>query len=142
MKKIFTLTLWLLITTGLFAPQANAVVTPTKPVTENPDPVTVKAAMESFKNLSAKEKRAKLKEVKKAVKAFKASNKKAAEPIVSNTLLLVIIAILLPPLAVFLHQGELNSKFWIALLLTLLFYLPGLIYALIVILGNGGGSNS
>ncbi|PPK88327.1 uncharacterized membrane protein YqaE (UPF0057 family) [Neolewinella xylanilytica] len=54
----------------------------------------------------------------------------------TNTILLVILAILLPPVAVLVHQGELNSKFWIALLLTLLFYLPGLIYALLVIFGN------
>jgi uncharacterized membrane protein YqaE (UPF0057 family) len=52
--------------------------------------------------------------------------------------LLVILAILLPPLAVYLHQGEVNTKFWISLLLTLLFWLPGVIYALIVILGDSG----
>jgi len=135
MKRIFTLTVWLLLTIGMFAPQANAVVVPTRPASENPDPAAVKAAVESFKNLSVKEKKAKLKEVKKAVKAYKASTKNAAEPSTS-TLLLVLIAILLPPLAVYLHQGEINSKFWIALILTLLFYFPGLIYALIVILGD------
>uniref|UniRef100_UPI0006850D23 YqaE/Pmp3 family membrane protein n=1 Tax=Cesiribacter andamanensis TaxID=649507 RepID=UPI0006850D23 len=48
-------------------------------------------------------------------------------------MLLVIITILLPPLGVFLHQGEINAKFWISLLLTLLFYVPGLIYSLLVI---------
>jgi uncharacterized membrane protein YqaE (UPF0057 family) len=37
---------------------------------------------------------------------------------------------------VYLHQGEINNKFWISLLLTLLFFLPGVIYALIVILGE------
>jgi uncharacterized membrane protein YqaE (UPF0057 family) len=142
MKKIFTLTLWLLITTGLFAPQANAVVVPAKPVTENPDPATVKAAVDAFKNLSAKEKRAKLKEVKKAIKDFKASKKNTADPVVTNTLLLVLITILIPPLGVYLHQGEINSKFWISLILTLLFYFPGLIYSLIVILGNSGGGKS
>jgi len=42
----------------------------------------------------------------------------------------------LPPLAVYLHEGVINSKFWISLLLTLLFWLPGVIYALIVILGD------
>ena len=47
-------------------------------------------------------------------------------------LLLVIIAILLPPLAVALVDG-LSGRFWICLLLTLLFYLPGLIYALFVL---------
>jgi uncharacterized membrane protein YqaE (UPF0057 family) len=43
--------------------------------------------------------------------------------------ILVIIAILLPPLAVFLVDG-LKGPFWLDILLTLLFYVPGLIYAL------------
>lgn len=55
---------------------------------------------------------------------------------VENTLLLVIITILIPPLGVFLHQGTINNKFWISLILTLLFYVPGLIYSLIVVLGG------
>jgi uncharacterized membrane protein YqaE (UPF0057 family) len=98
-----------------------------------PDAKTVNEAMSAFKNLSKKEKHQKFRDVRKALKEFKASQK-SAEPITTNTLLLVLIAILLPPLAVYLHEGSLNSKFWISLLLTLLFYLPGLIYALIVIL--------
>jgi uncharacterized membrane protein YqaE (UPF0057 family) len=52
----------------------------------------------------------------------------------TNTLLLVILAILLPPLAVYLHENALNGKFWLSVLLTLLFWLPGVIYALIVVL--------
>jgi len=49
-------------------------------------------------------------------------------------LLLVIVAILLPPLAVGLKVG-ITTPFWINLILTLLLYLPGLIHALIVVLG-------
>jgi uncharacterized membrane protein YqaE (UPF0057 family) len=45
------------------------------------------------------------------------------------TLLLVIIAILLPPLAVLLVDG-LGGPFVLSILLWLLFYVPGLIYAL------------
>lgn len=52
----------------------------------------------------------------------------------TNTLLLVILAILLPPLAVFLHEGEVNGTFWLNLLLTLLFIIPGIIHALVVVL--------
>lgn len=51
-----------------------------------------------------------------------------------STVLLVILAILIPPLAVFLHQGAINTKFWISLVLTLLFVLPGIIYSLLVVL--------
>lgn len=73
--------------------------------------------------------------VKEAIMEYKedvASGKRAAD---TNTLLLVILALFIPPLAVFLHQGEINTKFWISLLLTLLFFLPGVIYSLIVVLG-------
>ena len=105
--------------------------TPVSATTE-PDPAAVKSAVAEFKSLSKKERKARIKSAKAELK--KAKNMKA-DP-VTNTLLLVIIAILLPPLAVYLHQGEINSKFWIALLLTLLFYIPGLIYALVVILGD------
>ncbi|RYY58085.1 MAG: YqaE/Pmp3 family membrane protein [Chitinophagaceae bacterium] len=85
--------------------------------------------------LSKKEKKAKVKEVKKELKKFKNAKKSGAEPS-ESTLLLVILAILLPPLAVYLYEGEINTRFWISLLLTLLFWLPGIIYALILILGE------
>ncbi|MCE3297154.1 MAG: YqaE/Pmp3 family rane protein [Crocinitomicaceae bacterium] len=49
-------------------------------------------------------------------------------------LILVIICIFIPPLAVYLSEGRWNSTCWINLLLTLLFFLPGLIHGLIVIL--------
>lgn len=45
----------------------------------------------------------------------------------------VIIAILLPPLGVFLEVG-LGPQFWINVLLTLLGYIPGIIHALYIIL--------
>ena len=107
----------------------------TAPLSNEPDPATAKAAVAEFKDLSKKERKARIKEAKKELKAYKAAKKAGAEPS-TNTLLLVILAILLPPLAVYLHQGEINTKFWISLLLTLLFWLPGVIYALIVILGD------
>jgi len=105
------------------------------PNRNDPDPAKVKAAIEQFRNLSHHEKRMRLKEVNKQVRDFKKQKKDKDDAGVS-TLLLVIIAILLPPLAVALHEGGINSRFWIDLLLTLLFYLPGLVYALIIILGN------
>jgi len=49
-----------------------------------------------------------------------------------NKVLLIILAILLPPLAVYLKKGV-KKDFWINLILTLLFYLPGIIHALIVV---------
>ncbi|CAE5966283.1 unnamed protein product [Arabidopsis lyrata] len=44
----------------------------------------------------------------------------------------IIIAILLPPLGVFLRFGC-GVEFWICLVLTLLGYIPGILYALYVL---------
>ena len=104
------------------------------PTNEAPSP-SVKEVVNSFKNLSRSERKERLKEVKKELKEYKKLKKSGAEPS-TNKVLLVILAILLPPLAVYLHQGEINNKFWISLLLTLLFFLPGVIYALLVIFGE------
>lgn len=98
--------------------------------------VPVADAMKDFKNLSKAEKKERLKAVKAEIKEFKKQKNAGATPS-TNTLLLVILAILLPPLAVYLHEGEINNKFWLDLILTLLFFLPGVIYALIVVLGKG-----
>ncbi len=45
----------------------------------------------------------------------------------------IIFAILLPPLGVFLEVG-LKGQFWLSILLTLQGFVPGIIYALYVIL--------
>ena len=96
-----------------------------------------------LQSMTKKEKKEFRKEVKHLAKSKDIETLSSAYDIYSpedveetniSTLLLVIIAILLPPLAVFLHQGEINKNFWINLLLTLLFYIPGLIHALILIL--------
>ncbi len=88
-----------------------------------------------FRNLSKKERKALIREAKKEIRLYKEEKRGADEPS-TNTLLLVILAILLPPLAVYLHDGAINTHFWISLILTLLFWLPGVIYALIIVLGN------
>lgn len=92
-------------------------------------------ALHEFKSLTRVERRMRIAEAKKALKEYKAAKKAGTSEPSTNTLLLVILAILLPPLAVYLHEGVINGKFWLDLLLTLLFFLPGVIYALIVILG-------
>lgn len=50
-----------------------------------------------------------------------------------NQVLEIILAILLPPVAVLVHENNVTTKFWIDLILTLLFWLPGAIYALLVV---------
>jgi uncharacterized membrane protein YqaE (UPF0057 family) len=47
-------------------------------------------------------------------------------------LLRIIIAILLPPLGVFLQVG-IGMQFWINIVLTILGYIPGIIHAIWVI---------
>ena len=135
MRKVLLSLLTLLIIGTSVTNSSAALIIPASYNAKNPDPATVKAAMEAFKSLPRKERNEKIKEVKKELKAFKAA-KKTGNGASTNTVLLVILAILLPPLAVYLHQGEINKKFWICLLLTLLFFVPGVIYALVVILGG------
>ena len=51
-----------------------------------------------------------------------------------NKLLKIILAVLLPPLAVFMHSG-LSTQFWLNLVLTIVgFWVVGVIHALIVVL--------
>jgi len=47
-------------------------------------------------------------------------------------LIKILIAILLPPLGVFLEVG-LKGQFWLNILLTLLGYIPGIIHAIWII---------
>lgn len=98
------------------------------------DNAVVTDAMREFRSLSRVDRKMRIKEARKTVKEFKAM-KAAGEDVSTNTVLLAILAILLPPLAVGLHEHDLNGKFWLSVLLTLLFWLPGVIYALIVVLG-------
>lgn len=131
MKKIKTLLLSFVVAT--LCSQATVIVP--APASGTPDSVTVNKAVHEFKSLSKSERKFRIRQVKDEMRAFKVA-KKAGKETDTNTLLLVILAILLPPLAVYLHQGEINNKFWISLLLTLIFWLPGIVYALIVILGD------
>ena len=53
-------------------------------------------------------------------------------PFTGSDVLKLLIAILLPPLGVFLEVGF-KGSFWLNILLTLLGYFPGLIHAIYVI---------
>ena len=97
-----------------------------------PNPATVKAALAEFNSLSKQEKKQRIKDVKKELKVFK-KEKKANKSANVEMWLLIVLAILLPPLAVYLHQGEINGKFWLSILFWFLFIIPGIIYALLVV---------
>lgn len=138
MKKnlLFVLFIFIVVPFGSFAAfSSKGEPKATTEVTTEPSASSVQDAMKEFKNLSKHERKDRIKEAKKALKQYKLDKKAGSEPS-TNTLLLVILAILIPPLAVYLHEGEINGKFWLDLILTLLFYVPGLIYALIVVLSK------
>jgi uncharacterized membrane protein YqaE (UPF0057 family)/uncharacterized protein YcfL len=58
---------------------------------------------------------------------------KSASSLRVNEIVLAILAIFIPPLAVFLFEDSITANFWVDLLLTLLFWLPGMIFAFLVI---------
>lgn len=87
--------------------------------------------MQEFNAMSKVEQKAKKKEMRKAVKsAVKQSKHGGSDP----DLLLIILAVLLPPLGMFLYEDAATDRFWISLILTILGYFPGLIYTLYIIL--------
>jgi len=132
MKKLFTYFLLFAVSLSMVSPSYANLAVSSSSATSEPDPATVKAALNEFRHLSKKDRRLRIKEVKKQVSLFKKEKRTSKV----EEIVLIILAVLLPPLAVYLHQGEINSKFWISLLLTLLFFLPGVIYSLIVVTGN------
>ena len=53
----------------------------------------------------------------------------------SNKILLIVLAIILPPLAVFLKNGnKINGEFWLNIVLCILGGVPGVLHALYVVL--------
>jgi uncharacterized membrane protein YqaE (UPF0057 family) len=57
------------------------------------------------------------------------------------TIVLIIVAIFVPPLAVFLMSG-LGRDFWINLILTLLFWAPGVVHAIYLVLTRPTGAKA
>ena len=137
MKRILSLIFVVLFITASTLPSSAAFIIHHPKETGNPknDSTSISSAMNEFLHLSRKEKRERIHEAKSVLKNFKAE-KKAGNAPSTNQVLLIVLAIILPPLAVYLHEGVINNKFWLDLLLTLLFFLPGIIYALIVVLGK------
>jgi uncharacterized membrane protein YqaE (UPF0057 family) len=89
-----------------------------------PTKIDIKKASQEKKKISREDKKLIKSKIKQLVR-----EKKEANDSNINTIILVILAILLPPLAVALVDG-ITGPFWLDILLTILFYVPGLIYAL------------
>lgn len=128
MKKIICSLLMTALVFSASPLQTSASLTPGG----EPDPATVKAALAEFKSLSKQEKKQRIKNVKKELKVLK-KEKKSNKSANVEMWVLIVLAILLPPLAVYLHQGEINGRFWLSILLWFCFIIPGVIYALLVV---------
>lgn len=137
MKKFTFQFLTLLCMVSIVVLPAKAASLPSSGASANsaktePAPETVHSALDEFKNLSRHERKTRVKEAKKLLKEHRA-DKRSGRVAETDQVLLAILAILLPPLAVYLKEGEVNSRFWISLILTLLFWIPGVIFALLVV---------
>jgi uncharacterized membrane protein YqaE (UPF0057 family) len=53
-----------------------------------------------------------------------------------DDVVLIILCIFLPPLAVYLFDGSITTNFWVDLILSLFFWLPGIIFAILVCFGG------
>lgn len=53
-----------------------------------------------------------------------------------NEAVLAILCIFIPPLAVYLYEDSITTNFWVDLIATLLFWLPGIIVAFLIVFGG------
>ncbi len=132
MKKIVGYLLLISLSLSMGSFSYGAIVLPVKNKTAEPDPSIINAAKAEFRSLSKNERKERIRNVKLEIKHLKLE-KKAGRTAKVDEVVLIILAILLPPLAVYLHQGEVNGKFWLSILLWILGLLPGIIYALLVV---------
>ena len=96
------------------------------------------AAVAEYNALSKKEKKSRFRDAKKLYREYNADKKAGkADDIETNQILLAIIAIILPPLAVYLKERELTWKFWatLALMVTGIIFLSALPFLWILAAG-------
>lgn len=129
-KLIFTIVVFSAI--ALSSISTSAAILPPAPTKTD---VQIKEAVNEFNSLSKNDKKERVSKVKAAVQQYKA-NLKNGERIDDNKLLAIIFAILIPPVGVVLYENKVTTKFWISLLLTFIFWLPGMIYSLLVVTDN------
>ena len=87
--------------------------------------------IQAWNTMDKQEKKEVISAIKTTYKAAKTENAK-----VSVDALELICAIFIPPLGVFLHEGGITNNFWIDLILTILLFLPGMIFAILVVTDN------
>ena len=101
----------------LTTPAMSAIVSePVTTASSVPSEKDINNAITELKSLSRKEKKSRFKEIKKLLKEYKADKKAGKEEDgETNTILLAILAILLPPLAIYLKERTLTWKFWLCI---------------------------
>ena len=129
-KSVLTIVFFAAI--ALFSIPSQAAILPP---TQNKTEAHIKNAVNEFNSLSKAEKKERAAKVKTAIQQYK-SNLKNGERIDNNNLLAIIFAILIPPVGVVIYEDSVTTKFWISLLLSLILWLPGMIYSLLVVTGN------
>lgn len=130
MRNAFLLSFFFLLSLGVAVPSATAAVHPAKAEIAEPAAETA---------LSKQELRQQKRELRKQERQEHKANRAALKTLLkqnadTDLLLILLVTIFIPPLGMFLYEGAITNRFWISLVLTLLFFLPGLIYTLIVIL--------
>lgn len=116
----------------------DAVTAEEKAVAENTNREVRKQARAAMKAARAEAKEAREsmssnEDVFQGATNFNNASVSSSEP---DTVLLVVLAFFISPLAVYLYEGEWTSRCTVNLILWLLCGLPGLIHALVIILGN------
>lgn len=118
--------------TMLFNTTLQAAILP--PVLDKTE-AQIKEAVNEFNTLTKAEKKERVSKVKTTIQQYKA-NLKNGERIDDDKLLAIIFAILIPPIGVVLYENKVTTKFWISLLLSFIFWIPGVIYSLLVVTDN------
>lgn len=120
----------------LLISESPVLIENTVSATESKKPAVVTKSqfknLKDLKSLSYEEKitytpSSKLEQIKK----FKQFSSETNSPKRVEDIVLVILCFLLPPLAVYLKEG-IGTPFWIDVILTCIFWVPGIIYAIIV----------
>lgn len=76
----------------------------------------------------------KVKSLKRHNYRFFAADKSLVKSSDEELIIKVILCFLLPPLAIFMHEGITNF-FWLSLILTIFFWVPGVVFSLLRVLG-------
>lgn len=117
-------------------PTLTASAAPAAAAVRPPAPAAVRLS-EQFQSARAERQltRAQERRYERVLNRVQRAEQQAAASAKDVNIVEVILCLIFPLgiLAVYLHEGGINSKFWITLLLSLLI-LPGIIYALLVVL--------